>query len=303
MPRSPRLDHPGARHHVMNRGARRASIFLTDADCGVFLGLLADLPARFGVVVHGWALMGNHFHLLLSTPRGNLAEAMGFLQSRYARHLNCVHAWDGPVFRGRYQNRIVEDEPYWRHLLAYVHLNPVRAHLVGSPEDATWTSHRAYLGLERRPDWLDTGEHLAFFGSSDALRQYVWEVQVGRERGPQGFDAERLWVRDPSLPVAPPSPEQPRRTPEQALVEVCEVTGRSPDSLWLVKRGPGGNPAQWLAIWWLAEGASLGTNTIARQLGLDAAQVSRTLRKVRRSTEPEMEGWKRRLQGERFNSP
>ena len=282
----------------MNRGARKAPIFLTDQDCVHFLDLLGQAAARFGVRVHGYALMGNHFHLLLSAPRGNLAEAMGFLQSRFSRHQNQAHQWDGPLFRGRYKNRLVEDEAYWRHLLAYVHLNPVEAHLVGRPEDAVWTSHRAYLGLDSAPEWLDTAEHLALFGGVKPLVQYVYDVQVGRERGPVGFDLQRLWARAPSLKAAPEPPPTPARGVEQAMVEVCAVTGLALADVERAVMGAGGNRARLLAIWWLHEGAGLGTSAIARRMHMDPAAVSRDLRRAWRDKEAQFARWKVALRGE-----
>lgn len=281
----------------MNRGARQAPIFLTDQDCAAFLDLLGRAAGLFAVRVHAYALMGNHYHLLLSAPRGNLAEAMAFLQSRFSRHQNQAHQWDGPLFRGRYKNRLVEDEAYWRHLLAYVHLNPVQAHLVGRPEDATWTSHRAYLGLESTPPWLDTAEHLDLCGGVKPLIQYVYDVQVGRERGPVGFDPERLWARAPSLKAAPEPASTAIRGVEQAMAEVCAVTGRSLADVERAVRGPGGNPARLLAIWWLREGAGLGTNAIARRMHMNPAAVSRDLRRAWGAEDGEFGGWKQMLKG------
>lgn len=287
----------------MNRGARQEPIFRDDQDCVAFLDLLAQCTTLFALRVHAYALMGNHYHLLVSTPRGNLAEAMSFLQSRFARRQNHLYQWDGPIFRGRYQNRLVEDEAYWRHLLAYVHLNPVAAHLVGSPEQATWTSHRAYLGLDGRPAWLDTAELLNLFGGAEALHDYVYEVQVGRQKGPEGFDPARLWRRAPSQPLPPPPVETPRKSAEAALAEVCAVTGLTRDAVEASTLGPGGNRARMLAMWWLHEGAGIGTNAIARRYHMDPAATSRLLKRARLAHDEPFEAWKAALlAGERAAS-
>ena len=166
----------------MNRGARQAPIFHSDHDCVSFLGLVADLPRLFGVEVHAYALMPNHFHLMLV----------------------------GPVFRGRYRNRLVEDERYWAHLLSYLHLNPVKARLAPTPAEARWTSCRAYYGLETRPDWLKTEDLLDAFLGPAGLSEYTQAQQVGREGAPDGFDEEHLWTR-PSSGALPPPPTPPPR--------------------------------------------------------------------------------------------
>lgn len=279
----------------MNRGARSEPIFRDNSDCALFLDLLDETTVRFGVRVNAYALMGNHFHLMLTTPRGNLAAAMSFLQSRFSRRQNAVHGWDGPIFRARYRNRLVEDERYWRHLLAYLHLNPVAAHLVGRPEDATWTSHRAYLGLDTRPDWLDTAELLELYGGVQHLRDYVAAVQVGRQEGPVGFDEDDLW-RSPGTDTLPPAaPRSGARTADQAIADVLAVTGRSADDIAVETRGPGGNPARMLAMWWLQKGAGLGTSAVAARLSVHPSSVSRAIRRVGASSGTEMVRWKQEL--------
>ena len=117
MPRPVRLDWPGCRHHVMNRGARREPVFLDDTACAAFVGFVSELPRRFGLLVHAYALMPNHYHMLVESTRGRLSDAMGFLGSRYALWLNARHrGWDGPVFRGRFRSVAVEREEHWHHL-------------------------------------------------------------------------------------------------------------------------------------------------------------------------------------------
>lgn len=296
MPRPPRIDHPGARHHVMNRGARRQVLFHDDRACLLFLDLLDDLHVRFGVIVHGYALMPNHFHLLLQTPRGNLSRAMQHLGSAFTVGLNRLHlGWDGPVFRGRFKNRLVEDEAYWMHLLAYLHLNPVEGKLVADVDASRWTSHAAYVGAESCPRWLRTGELLDLFGGLEAYRGYLWEVQVGREKGPAEFDAKALWTasRTGRVPEGAARPKPPREerallpTAEEALAAVARVTGEPIAALSSSARGPGGNPARWLAAWWLERAAGLSQAEIGRLLGADMAQVSRFIGRVRRPGEHE----------------
>ncbi|MCA9492268.1 MAG: transposase [Myxococcales bacterium] len=295
MSRPPRIDHPGARHHVMNRGARREPIFTDARSCALFLTVLSALPERFSVRVHGYALMPNHFHLLLETPRGNLSRAMQHLGATYTRELNLLHSWDGPVFRGRFRNRLVEDDDYWRHLLAYVHLNPVRANLVRAVDDAEWTSHDAYVGVAKRPEWLTTSDLLDQFGGVEGYRQYVWEMRVGRAVAPESFDEDAMWTapfttRPEEEPAAPDA-----TSAEDALADVERVTGVAPSGLG-TRRGRGGNRATWLAAWWLERAAGLPHREIAERLGTDRATVSRWIRRVGRSgDDPQLTAWREAL--------
>jgi len=284
MGRPPRIDYPGARHHVMNRGARKRGIFGDAEDCGTFLDLLAGLHNRFGVVVHGYTLMPNHFHLLLESTQGRLSRAMQHVSASYSRALNQRYDWDGPVFKGRFRSRLVLDDGYWMHLLAYLHLNPVRAGLVPTADHAQWSSHHAYVGLVGAPDWLSVDEHLQAFGGQEAYARYVEAVRLKRQRAPAGFDEEALW----SSTVAQEVPEQerlgpPMLSPEEAIAYFEKIVARSLADLGRKER-PGG-PAQterWLAAWWL-ERAGLSQREISNLLDASVPLVCRWIKRVRES--------------------
>ena len=112
MARKPRADYPGARHHVMNRAIRKEALFLDDDACALFLDTLAEVPDRFGARIHGFALMPDHYHLMVEVPRGNLSDVMKHVGATYTQAWNRQHAHDGPIFRGRFRNQLVEDDPY-----------------------------------------------------------------------------------------------------------------------------------------------------------------------------------------------
>jgi putative transposase len=94
-----RIAYEGACYRVMHRGAKRRTIFPGDADWQVFLSVLGDIAAIFGVEVHAYCLMDTHYHLLLRTPRGNLSRAMRYLNGVYTQRYSRLHRTDGPLFR------------------------------------------------------------------------------------------------------------------------------------------------------------------------------------------------------------
>lgn len=299
MPRPPRVDFPGARHHVMNRGARHEAFFTTSEVCADFMGVLSELPGRFGLRVHGYALMPNHFHLLLESTRGELSEGMAHLQGHFSRLLNERYGWDGPLFRSRFKSRLVDDDAWWMHLLAYLHLNPVKAHLAPSAADAHFTSHAAYIGQVATPEWLTTDELLASFVTRADLEQYVQHVQVGRERGPDGFDADDLWGLSKTTPTRPaPQPYTGYLEPELALQMVAELTGVPASALPNHRRGKPGNRAAWLAAWWLDRATALSQAEIGAALGTTQTGVSQRLRLLRRreADDPELRRWMEALE-------
>jgi putative transposase len=172
MARPIRVEFAGAVYHVMARGNERRAIFFDDEDRRRFLDTLAEMVEQFEVRVHAYCLMPNHYHLIAETPRGNLSQAMGWLQVTYTVRFNRRHRRSGHLFQGRYKAQVVEADAYAQGLVLYVHLNPVRPRrrtMVLAAERASelnryrWSSHRVYAGFARRPEWL-SGQWLAYWG-------------------------------------------------------------------------------------------------------------------------------------------
>ncbi len=280
MPRPPRLDFPGAVHHVMNRGARRAAVFAETWVCQLFLEVLAELPTRFNVRILAYAILPNHYHLLLECPDGNLSRAMQYLGSEFTQRLNRRQAWDGPIFRGRFLSRLVDGDAYFAHVYAYIHLNPVRAGLAPTADAARWTSHRAHVGLERRPSWLTAGVVERLFGSRSTYQDYLAACQSSSPPNPTGWDPEHLWRPadpPPTSPARPAAFDVPR-----LLADVANLCGVAVAALREPRSGRRGNPARALAAWWLGVRTTLTNGQIGEHVGCSAARVSQLRRQVPR---------------------
>jgi REP element-mobilizing transposase RayT len=187
MARPLRIAFPGAWYHVTNRGLERRAIFREPSDRKRFLRLLAEASDRFALEVHAFCLMGNHYHLLVRTPDGNLSEAMRHLDGVYTQRFNRAHGRDGPLFRGRFASVLVQAD---RHLLCaarYIHLNPVEARLVERPEDWPPSSYRAYLDPRRAAPWLRTRVILGWFGSAGARARHREFVEQGLDAATASF--------------------------------------------------------------------------------------------------------------------
>ena len=161
MARPLRLEYPGAVYHVMARGNQGRPVFRDDRDRRVFLDTLAESHTKTGWQIHAYVLMGNHYHLLLETPEGNLVAGMKWLQSTYTLRYNARHQVFGHLFQGRYKAVIVDggSDHYFQVVSTYIHLNPARAGLIKPGRDrlATyrWSSYPGYLNAAGpTPAWL-----------------------------------------------------------------------------------------------------------------------------------------------------
>jgi len=183
MARALRLELPDGVYHVTSRGNARQAIFLSDADREAFLSTLALAVARFGLLCHAYCLMENHYHILLETPRANLARAMRFLNSSYAQSFNRRHRRVGHLLQGRYHAVLVERESHLLELARYVVLNPVRVGLCGRAGDWPWSSYRAAVGLDPAPPFLTVGWVLGQFAETRATAVERYRAFVEDEAG------------------------------------------------------------------------------------------------------------------------
>jgi len=171
--------YPDACYHVMNRGARRRTIFHGACWYEAFLKSLGEAHERFGLEVHAYCLMPNHYHLLVKTPEANLDRAMRHIGGTYTQRHNRLSGTDGPLMRGRYRAIIVQREVYWHRLSKYIHRNPVdcKNPLVNKLEDYVWSSYPAYLDLTPVPEWLYRRETMEMSGAPSA-KHYKRFVQM-----------------------------------------------------------------------------------------------------------------------------
>jgi len=187
MPRRARIDAPGALHHIICRGIERRFIFRGDDDLDDFIKRLSRIVRDSGTVCYAWALMPNHFHLLLRTGSIPISTVMRRLLTGYVVSFNKRHDRHGRLFQNRYKSILCQQEPYFLELVRYIHLNPLRA---GNVDDLKALDAYAYCGHSRimgsmASDWQAVDSVLAVFGSEQrsARRDYRQFVQEGIGQG------------------------------------------------------------------------------------------------------------------------
>lgn len=186
MTRPLRIEFEGATYHVTSRGDRKEDIYKDDLDRIRFLEVLGDVVSIYNWVCHAYCLMGNHYHLVIETPDGNLSKGMRQLNGVHTQASNRRHQLVGHLYQGRYKAILVDQNPYLLELARYVVLNPVRAKMVGHPGDWRWSSYLPMIDKNLAPDWLTTDRLLARFSSQrhEAVRQYARFVSEGIGKTP-----------------------------------------------------------------------------------------------------------------------
>ncbi len=183
MARPLRIEYPGAVYHLQNYGNRNMPIYEDDDDRDLFLTTLREATERCRWNVYAYALMDNHFHLLLETVEPNLSDGMKWMLTAYTQRFNRRHGYTGHLFGGRYHSMLVEaaNSHYFSTIIDYIHLNPARsgiARVRGFEGAGKWTSLPAWMASpENRPAWIHPERGLACFACEDTeegrLKYYI----------------------------------------------------------------------------------------------------------------------------------
>jgi REP element-mobilizing transposase RayT len=169
----------------MFRGIERGSIFLDDADRSEFIARVGHLTQASGTSIFAFALMSNHVHMLLKSGHNGLPTFMRRLLSGYAQYFNRRHKRVGHLFQNRYKSIICEEEAYFDKLVAYIHLNPLRAGAVGTIEELAsypWSGH-AVLMKKVVYEWMDREYVLRMFGSREGSARDAYLSFIEQEMG------------------------------------------------------------------------------------------------------------------------
>ena len=189
MPRQARIDAPCALHHIIARGIERSKIFREEADYADFLRRLGSLLSQTETKCFAWALIPNHFHLLLKSGNVPIATFMRRLLTGYAIGFNRRHQRSGHLFQNRYKSILCQEDTYLKELVRYIHLNPLRARLVSDMtalDDYPYSGHGAIMG-KVETQWQATDSVLELFGSKllQARHNYHEYVSAGVKLGKQ----------------------------------------------------------------------------------------------------------------------
>ena len=217
MTRKPRLTAPHCFFHVMARGNNRQDVFADSDDYRSYLAHLKSLLGPLALKLHAYCLMPNHVHLLLETLSCNLSDLMMRQHGWYARRWNWKRGGVGHVFQGRFVAKLVADDSYLQAVARYIHMNPVKARLVQSPERYPWSSFNSYM--VKADDGLVSRERLLALHESKArLHEFTAAEDAGTEADPSWYD---------ELPP-PESPDERFASGTEAILRrVCETYGVS----------------------------------------------------------------------------
>jgi len=192
MPRRPRTHFDDLPLHIVQRGHNRAPCFFSEEDYYTYLHWLGEALRETGCVLHAYALMTNHVHLLL-TPQKAAAvpKLLISLGRRYVQYINKTYRRTGTLWDSRYKSSLIQAETYLLACMRYIELNPVRAAMVDDPAHYRWTSYRA--NAMGRADALVTPHPLyLMLASADMERRSAYRALFRAQLDQTAIDDIRL---------------------------------------------------------------------------------------------------------------
>lgn len=175
-----KLNVPRLVFHITQRAAGREPLFVEDADYLFMLWLMKEITRDHGLKIYAFCLMPSHIHVLLSSTKPNLYDAMRNLFSRYAMKFNGKYERRGHLFGGPYRQAVCLDDSYLLAASLYIHLNPVKANLAQDPLAYRWSSCRLYCRDSKRESFVDPGFVLNLLsGEAHKKARYGQMLQEG----------------------------------------------------------------------------------------------------------------------------
>ncbi len=310
MARPLRIEFEDAIYHLTARGNERQRVFRVESDREQFISLLARSCERYEVSLLAFVLMGNHFHLVAQTHRGNLSRWMHWLMVSYTTWFNWRHQRSGHLFQGRYKSFLVEEGAYLLELSRYLHLNPVRGTVLGEGNPAErrqrlrayhWSSYGGTAGLEKPFGLVRDAmvlEEIGGRGRERALRyrRFVeegltgeiaspmeavqWQAVLGSESFVQRVQDRMNEMKGGRCEVTALRRGAKRARPEEVLEGVARHYGMTSEEL----TGAGGlmGEARNVALWLVWERCGLSQREIGELFGgMNYAAVAQRLRRLK----------------------
>jgi putative transposase len=287
MSRPLRIEYPDAWYHVMNRGRRGEDIFSDEQDYVMFTELLKETSEMWDIRVAAYCLLPNHYHMLVQTPEANISRSMRHLNGVYTQRYNRRHKCDGQLFRGRYKSILTDTDSYLLQAVRYIHRNPLGAGLAAKLDAYKWSSHKGYISIAKKWDWLHKNYILSLLSKNrNAWLRYnkKWVSVEGKDKvsekisgkkwpvciGPQSF-VDRIKEAYGAEKINKDVPSSRELLPgrNRILEEVCQSYDTTAIDILKMRRGKM-NEARNVAIYLTRKLRRDTLKEIGAQFGIDS---------------------------------
>ncbi|MDD4310380.1 MAG: transposase [Candidatus Cloacimonetes bacterium] len=166
----------GAYYHLYNHSAKGQLLFKNASDYEYCHRLMVQHLSPECFCIQAYCLMPNHYHYLIQQLTDvSIPSAFFHIWNKYSKHYNTSHSESGSVFKHKLQHIMVNSNPYFLALVAYIHMNPVKAGIVSEPGDWAWSDYGCWVG-EKNCDLFNPTLRDAWFGTPENYRKRIKEI-------------------------------------------------------------------------------------------------------------------------------
>ena len=171
---------PEKYYHVYNRGANKGKIFLSQENYRYCLRLMHKYAIEYKISILAYCLMPNHYHFFFQQSlEGSIQRCIQTLFNAYTQAFNKQHQRSGTIFEGRAKAREVDSDLYAVQLCAYIHLNPVSAQLINTPEEWEFSDYKEWIDI-RNSDRTDLSLRNCYFDNGEQYRDFIESQRMAR---------------------------------------------------------------------------------------------------------------------------
>lgn len=137
-------------YHIYFRGINKEKIFHQKREKERLKKIIRKYLEEYEEVeIYAYCIMSTHAHLIVKSELEELSMFMSKILAEYAKYYNYKHNRNGHVFQNRFGSECIEKSGYLWNCLRYVHMNPVKAHMVSSVLDYKYSSIKEYQSGKR----------------------------------------------------------------------------------------------------------------------------------------------------------
>ena len=132
--------------HIMIQGINKEYIFEKNENKEKYLFLMKKYYENYNIKIIAYCIMNNHAHFLIySDDIKQISNYMHKINSIYAMDYNTINKRVGYLFRDRYKSQYINNREYLFKCIKYIHLNPVKAHIVKEERQYKYSSYNDFL--------------------------------------------------------------------------------------------------------------------------------------------------------------
>ena len=233
MPRPLRVEYPGAWYYVVQWGDSQVKPFKTDAQKELWLTVVQEASALYGLEIHAYCLFNSHYHLLIHTPKQPLSPGIRHINSMYTQRYQLQTQKTGSLFKNRYKSVLLDETAgYVQRMGRFIHRLPLLYRFKEPLFKFSYSSYPAYIQEHPKPEELRVSYLLSYHAGTHKLKSFYDYTESAEDNELSRFYKKKKWA--PHLGNPHPTTRRFQRDEAEVMQTIIKSTAaifkeREPD--------------------------------------------------------------------------